>query len=250
MRQRRSGAIQTRNACLRIGKYDVGRAEGPTRRPRAQIVPSRENAPDQRVVQAAREISTESFPDFRRHTSRYGCTLGMDAVRPARSYRRESDTGDDALPSRTGGRLEGIPEDIQARYVDRAETRIEKSLAGEPDGSDGRSGHERGKAAGDAEKQRAYIKECLMCSPPKIGRAEPTCFEIPSVCAPPGSALAPAKMLALMVLSSVATLLFVYIFMPALWLSIVASDDLDPHESGLTYVASRTHPALLPRISP
>ncbi|PPR03880.1 LOW QUALITY PROTEIN: hypothetical protein CVT26_000878 [Gymnopilus dilepis] len=46
-------------------------------------------------------------------------------------------------------------------------------------------------------------------------------------------------MLALMVLSSVATLLFVYIFMPALWLSIVASDDLDPHESGLTYVASR-----------
>ncbi|KAF8873865.1 hypothetical protein CPB84DRAFT_1715864 [Gymnopilus junonius] len=47
-------------------------------------------------------------------------------------------------------------------------------------------------------------------------------------------------MLALMVLSSVATLLFVYIFMPALWLSIVASDEsLDAHESGLALVASR-----------
>jgi hypothetical protein len=47
-------------------------------------------------------------------------------------------------------------------------------------------------------------------------------------------------MLALMTLSSVAAILFVYIFMPALWLSIMAVDDsLDAHEAGLTVVASR-----------
>lgn len=47
-------------------------------------------------------------------------------------------------------------------------------------------------------------------------------------------------MLALMVLSSIAALLFVYIFMPALWLSIIAVDEsLDAHEAGLAMVASR-----------
>ena len=49
-------------------------------------------------------------------------------------------------------------------------------------------------------------------------------------------------MLALMTLSSVAALLFVYIFMPALWLSIMAVDEsLDAHEAGLAVVASRKH---------
>ncbi|KAF8204853.1 hypothetical protein BJ912DRAFT_1052173 [Pholiota molesta] len=47
-------------------------------------------------------------------------------------------------------------------------------------------------------------------------------------------------MLALMTLSSLAALLFVYIFMPALWHSIIAVDDsLDAHEGGLAVVASR-----------
>ncbi|KAF8897206.1 hypothetical protein BD779DRAFT_1489505 [Infundibulicybe gibba] len=47
-------------------------------------------------------------------------------------------------------------------------------------------------------------------------------------------------MFALMVLSSVATLLFIYFFMPALWVSIMAIDDsLDAHEAGLALVASR-----------
>ncbi|KAF5322910.1 hypothetical protein D9619_001051 [Psilocybe cf. subviscida] len=47
-------------------------------------------------------------------------------------------------------------------------------------------------------------------------------------------------MLALMALSSVAALLFVYIFMPALWLSIISVDEsLDAHEAGLAVVASR-----------
>ncbi|KJA24600.1 hypothetical protein HYPSUDRAFT_38657 [Hypholoma sublateritium FD-334 SS-4] len=47
-------------------------------------------------------------------------------------------------------------------------------------------------------------------------------------------------MLALMALSSIAALLFVYIFMPALWASIMAVDEaLDAHEAGLAVVASR-----------
>ncbi|KAF9482018.1 hypothetical protein BDN70DRAFT_875659 [Pholiota conissans] len=45
-------------------------------------------------------------------------------------------------------------------------------------------------------------------------------------------------MLALMTLSSLAALLFVYIFMPALWHSIIAVDE-DAHEVGLAVVASR-----------
>ncbi|KAF8974691.1 hypothetical protein BDZ97DRAFT_1774896 [Flammula alnicola] len=47
-------------------------------------------------------------------------------------------------------------------------------------------------------------------------------------------------MLALMALSSFTALLFVYIFMPALWLSIMSVDEsLDAHEAGLALVASR-----------
>ncbi|KAF8665665.1 hypothetical protein AX16_000118 [Volvariella volvacea WC 439] len=47
-------------------------------------------------------------------------------------------------------------------------------------------------------------------------------------------------MLALMTLSSVAAIVFVYFFMPALWLSIMAFDDsLDAHETGITLVAAR-----------
>jgi hypothetical protein len=47
-------------------------------------------------------------------------------------------------------------------------------------------------------------------------------------------------MLALMALSFLAALLFVYIFMPGLWLSIMSIDEsLDSHESGLALVASR-----------
>ncbi|TFK73014.1 hypothetical protein BDN72DRAFT_731668, partial [Pluteus cervinus] len=47
-------------------------------------------------------------------------------------------------------------------------------------------------------------------------------------------------MFALMTLSSIAALVFVYFFMPALWLSIMAIDDsLDSHERGLALVASR-----------
>jgi hypothetical protein len=49
-----------------------------------------------------------------------------------------------------------------------------------------------------------------------------------------------ATMLASIMLSSLAALLFVYVFMPALWLSIMAVDDsLDAHEAGLAVVASR-----------
>lgn len=49
--------------------------------------------------------------------------------------------------------------------------------------------------------------------------------------------------MALMALSSVAALLFVYIFMPALWLSIISVDEsLDAHEAGLAVVASRMSP--------
>jgi len=51
----------------------------------------------------------------------------------------------------------------------------------------------------------------------------------------------PATMLALMALSTLAALLFVYLFMPALWLSIMSVDEsLDAHEAGLALVASRT----------
>ncbi|PPQ92398.1 hypothetical protein CVT25_008748 [Psilocybe cyanescens] len=54
-------------------------------------------------------------------------------------------------------------------------------------------------------------------------------------------------MLALMALSSVAALLFVYIFMPALWLSIMSVDEsLDAHESGLALVASLSPSLRLP----
>lgn len=97
-----------------------------------------------------------------------------------------------------------------------------------------------------AEKKRCLPKIAFDGIPQrKIKQAE-LVNPVPS-CAPPGSALAPAKMLALMVLSSVATLLFVYIFMPALWLSIVATDEsLDAHESGLAFVASRMYPARIP----
>lgn len=53
-------------------------------------------------------------------------------------------------------------------------------------------------------------------------------------------------MLALMALSSIAALLFVYIFMPALWLSIMAVDEsLDAYEAGLAVVASRASPSVL-----
>ena len=47
-------------------------------------------------------------------------------------------------------------------------------------------------------------------------------------------------MLGLMALSFLAALLFIYIFMPDLWLSIMSIDEsLDSHESGLALVASR-----------
>ena len=47
-------------------------------------------------------------------------------------------------------------------------------------------------------------------------------------------------MLAIMALSSFAALLFIYLFMPSLWASIMAVDDsLDCHESGVALVASR-----------
>lgn len=58
-------------------------------------------------------------------------------------------------------------------------------------------------------------------------------------------------MLALMALSSLAALLFVYLFMPALWLSIMSVDEsLDAHEAGLALVASRTSSCSLCRIGP
>jgi hypothetical protein len=47
-------------------------------------------------------------------------------------------------------------------------------------------------------------------------------------------------MLGFMALSFLAALLFIYIFMPDLWLSIMSMDEsLDSHESGLALVASR-----------
>jgi hypothetical protein len=53
-----------------------------------------------------------------------------------------------------------------------------------------------------------------------------------------------------MALSSLAALLFVYLFMPALWLSIMSVDEsLDAHEAGLALVASRTSCSLC-RIGP
>lgn len=48
-------------------------------------------------------------------------------------------------------------------------------------------------------------------------------------------------MLAIMVLSSLVALFIVYVFMPALWASLIAVDDsLDRYESGIALVASRT----------
>lgn len=47
-------------------------------------------------------------------------------------------------------------------------------------------------------------------------------------------------MLALMALTSLTALLFIYIFMPTLWASMMAIDEsLDRHESGIALVASR-----------
>ena len=44
-----------------------------------------------------------------------------------------------------------------------------------------------------------------------------------------------------------AALLFVYLFMPALWLSIMSVDEsLDAHEAGLALVASRTSLSVSP----
>ncbi|KIM45914.1 hypothetical protein M413DRAFT_440968, partial [Hebeloma cylindrosporum] len=54
-----------------------------------------------------------------------------------------------------------------------------------------------------------------------------------------------------MALSSLAALLFVYLFMPALWLSIMSADDsLDAHEAGLALVASRMSPCPPCRLAP
>lgn len=54
-----------------------------------------------------------------------------------------------------------------------------------------------------------------------------------------------------MALSSLAALLFVYLFMPALWLSIMSVDEsLDAHEAGLALVASRTSPCSLCCLGP
>ncbi|KAK7060207.1 hypothetical protein VNI00_000972 [Paramarasmius palmivorus] len=46
-------------------------------------------------------------------------------------------------------------------------------------------------------------------------------------------------MLALALSSFSAILLFVYLFMPALWRSLIAADDCDAHESSLALVAAR-----------
>ncbi|ESK93726.1 hypothetical protein Moror_1424 [Moniliophthora roreri MCA 2997] len=46
-------------------------------------------------------------------------------------------------------------------------------------------------------------------------------------------------MLALGLSSLFAALVFVYLFMPALWRSITAADDCDAHESSLALVAAR-----------
>jgi hypothetical protein len=48
-------------------------------------------------------------------------------------------------------------------------------------------------------------------------------------------------MLALLLATSLAAVFFIYLFIPSLWMSIMAADDyLDAHESGLALVASRT----------
>jgi hypothetical protein len=60
--------------------------------------------------------------------------------------------------------------------------------------------------------------------------------------APPALSRLPI-MLILMAVSSLAALLFVYIFMPSLWTAMMAVDDsLDRHESGVALVASRMCP--------
>lgn len=47
-------------------------------------------------------------------------------------------------------------------------------------------------------------------------------------------------MLAMLLATSVAALCFVYLFMPSVWMSIMAADSsLDAHENGLALVASR-----------
>jgi hypothetical protein len=59
--------------------------------------------------------------------------------------------------------------------------------------------------------------------------------------APPALSSLPI-MFVLMAVSSLTALLFVYIFMPSLWTSMMAVDDsLDHHESGVTLVASRMY---------
>ena len=51
-----------------------------------------------------------------------------------------------------------------------------------------------------------------------------------------------SDMLALAFSSLLVALLFVYLFMPALWAYIIALDDsLDAHESGLAVVAARSY---------
>ncbi len=46
-------------------------------------------------------------------------------------------------------------------------------------------------------------------------------------------------MLALVLASALTAILFVYLFMPALWHAIMAIDEFDAHESSLTAVAAR-----------
>jgi hypothetical protein len=47
-------------------------------------------------------------------------------------------------------------------------------------------------------------------------------------------------MFRVLLVSSLAALLFIYVFMPSLWKAIIAVDDcLDAHESGKALVASR-----------
>ena len=55
-------------------------------------------------------------------------------------------------------------------------------------------------------------------------------------------------MVAAAMLSSLAALLVVYLFMPALWLSFLNDDPFDYHDHGRTLVASSACPAgFLPR---
>lgn len=64
---------------------------------------------------------------------------------------------------------------------------------------------------------------------PTLGGAAPSALSSPL----------PA-MFVLMAVSSLTALLFIYIFMPSLWTSIMAVDDsLDRHELGVALVASR-----------